>query len=77
MGAGPNDASTGMSGLPGPGYVCKICQVPGHWIRDCPQKKQQEASDGWPNTFTLSEATAHKNKRTATVKIMFSTYFYF
>lgn len=23
---------------PGPGYVCNICGVPGHWIADCPRK---------------------------------------
>ena len=24
--------------VPGPGYVCNICGVPGHWIADCPRK---------------------------------------
>ena len=23
---------------PGPGYLCNICGVPGHWIADCPRK---------------------------------------
>ena len=27
------------AGVPGPGYVCKRCNVPGHWIQDCPQGK--------------------------------------
>ena len=29
-------ANGGSRGLP-PGYVCRICNVPGHHIRDCPQ----------------------------------------
>ncbi|TXT04943.1 hypothetical protein VHUM_04026 [Vanrija humicola] len=32
-------------GPPPEDYVCKICQVPGHWIQDCPVKAQKPAQD--------------------------------
>jgi len=34
-----NSSYVRADGPPGPGYVCKRCNVPGHWITDCPQGK--------------------------------------
>lgn len=31
-------------GMPPPGYLCKICQVPGHYIYDCPQRDGEHRS---------------------------------
>ena len=28
----------GRHSNPGPGYICKICGIPGHWIQQCPQR---------------------------------------
>ncbi|OUM70511.1 hypothetical protein PIROE2DRAFT_37323, partial [Piromyces sp. E2] len=34
---------------PPPGYVCNICNQPGHWIKNCPeaQKKKKEVPEGY------------------------------
>ena len=34
---GPNRAA-GMGREPPPGYICKICNTPGHFITDCPKR---------------------------------------
>lgn len=28
--------------MPKGNYVCKICNIPGHYIKDCPQKQQKQ-----------------------------------
>ena len=32
-----SSSSSSSSGAPPPGYICKICNVPGHMITDCPE----------------------------------------
>ncbi|KAJ1976469.1 hypothetical protein H4R35_002686 [Dimargaris xerosporica] len=47
------------SSIPPEGYVCRRCQVPGHWIQDCPQHLAPDAMGpagagrqaGPPNTY--------------------------
>lgn len=42
-----DDAKRGRTerGPPPDSYVCKICQIPGHWIQDCPEKASQASKD--------------------------------
>ena len=30
-----------IKGPPPDDYLCKICSTPGHWIKDCPDKKRE------------------------------------
>ena len=43
MNAGP--AGAAAAGAPPPGYVCRACGVPGHWIQSCPAIKN--AGSNW------------------------------
>src|SRR4051794_34534050 len=52
-GRGEDMSSSGQRKEPPEGYVCKICQVAGHYIQDCPTKAQQD-----------SERTAKREKVT-------------
>lgn len=29
-------------GPPPEGYTCRICNVPGHWIQECPEKTERQ-----------------------------------
>ena len=33
-------ATTGTSSSPPDGYVCNLCQQPGHWIQSCPDRRK-------------------------------------
>jgi hypothetical protein len=39
-----NIKRTATGNEPPPGYVCKRCNVPGHFVRDCPQAKNASGS---------------------------------
>ncbi|SPO25587.1 uncharacterized protein UTRI_03306_B [Ustilago trichophora] len=41
--------------VPPPGYVCRICNVEGHFIRACPSKQAPSASTG-SNSLTLASS---------------------
>ncbi|KAK4686926.1 CWF19-like protein 1, partial [Tremellales sp. Uapishka_1] len=41
-GQGANKKGKTDAGPPPEHYVCKICQLPGHWIQECPQRSQTE-----------------------------------
>ena len=40
---------------PPPGYVCKICNIPGHFIQDCPQKLQRQQQKQQQQQMDLSK----------------------
>ena len=33
--------NTQKRGIPPPGYICHRCNIPGHWIQNCPTKNAQ------------------------------------
>lgn len=36
-GGGAGAGSSGQQKAPGPGYICRKCNIPGHWLAACPQ----------------------------------------
>ena len=49
------DTLPGQENLP-PGYLCKLCKVPGHWKKDCPiaQNARRERMSGVPAELRAS-----------------------
>lgn len=43
--AGKKRKDKGKESTPPNGYVCSLCQIPGHWIQQCTQGKQQHEQE--------------------------------
>lgn len=40
-------------------YICKICQKPGHFIRNCPQKKKSQETPPEGYTCKICNVNGH------------------
>ena len=48
--------------VPPDGYVCRVCNTPGHWIQNCPNKHVKRAKrDNAPCWFCLSSPDVEKH----------------
>lgn len=37
-----NNSNNKKESVPSDGYVCKLCNIPGHWIQQCPNEPQEK-----------------------------------
>ena len=55
-----NSKFKNYSKYPSEGYVCKICNKPGHWIQNCPDKKDSKSNTGDKKTVMTTRKSKKK-----------------
>ena len=51
-----------MKAPPGPGYICKLCNKPGHWVFDCEKFVQKPPGSGNRIDHRNKYGLAHRDK---------------